>query len=149
MIKVKIKKIHENAVVPKYAHKGDAGMDLVATSIKKKDGYVQYGTGLAMQIPEGCMGLLFPRSSISKVNLSLANAVGVVDSHYRGEVCLRFKKSLQVNNEDESKSPLEEYSVGDRVGQIIIMPVPEIDFIESEELSDTDRGTGGFGSTGK
>ena len=80
-MKVKIKKLCENAVIPSYANPGDAGMDLVATSrMFDKYGNVEYGTGLAMEIPEGYVGLIFPRSSICKQDLSLSNAVGVIDS---------------------------------------------------------------------
>ena len=80
-MKVKIKKLNENAVIPSYSKQGDAGMDLVATSkIFDKYGNVEYGTGLAMEIPEGYVGLIFPRSSICKQDLSLSNAVGVIDS---------------------------------------------------------------------
>lgn len=80
-MKVKIKKLNENAVIPSYSKQGDAGMDLVATSkIFDKYGNVEYGTGLAMEIPEGYVGLIFPRSSISKKDLALTNAVGVIDS---------------------------------------------------------------------
>ena len=91
-MKVKIKKLCESAVIPTYAKPGDAGMDLVATSrIFDKYGNVEYGTGIAMEIPEGYVGLLFPRSSICKQDLALANAVGVVDSCFRGEIKFKFK----------------------------------------------------------
>ena len=94
-MEVKIKKLCDSAVIPSYAKPGDAGMDLVATSrIFDKYGNVEYGTGLAMEIPEGYVGLLFPRSSISKQDLSLANAVGVIDSGYRGEIKFKFKPTL-------------------------------------------------------
>ena len=141
-MKVKIKKLHSDAVIPTYAKYGDAGMDL--TTISKpslKETYVEYDTGLSVEIPEGYVGLLFPRSSISKTNLVLANCVGVVDSGYRGPVKLRFKVIGGYMGE-------RDYSVGDRVGQIIIMPVPNFEFEEVSELSDTARGDGGFGSTG-
>lgn len=140
-MKIKIKKLHEDAVIPTYAKHGDAGMDLTtATGPKWSDNYVEYDTGLAMEIPEGYVGLLFPRSSISKTNLILANCVGVVDSGYRGPIKLRFKSVGSV--------PGSRYKNGDRVGQIIIMPVPAFEFDEVKELSDTSRGDGGFGSTG-
>lgn len=138
---VKIKKLHNNAVVPQYAKAGDAGMDLVATEVT--DGYgfsVTYGTGLAMEIPEGYVGLVFPRSSIRKYDLSLTNCVGVIDSGYRGEIQATFRK--------EAGIPSKRYDVGDKIAQMIILPYPSIQFIETDELSDTDRGAGGFGSTG-
>ena len=169
-MEVRIKKLNENAQIPVKAHPSDAGFDIVATSrYFDKYGNVVYGTGLAFEIPEGHVGLLFARSSISKHDLSLANAVGVVDSHYRGEVIFKFKATLAYTEEDfgdeigvdsdsfwdievpGSRNCLVEhliYEVGDKIGQLIIMPYPEITLVESEELSDTDRGENGFGSTG-
>ena len=162
-LKVKIKKLNENAVIPTYAKYGDAGMDLVATSKYYDDnGNIVYGTGLAFEIPKGYVGLLFPRSSNSKQQLLLSNSVGVIDSSYRGEVMLKFKSSASsfslktlfklifnqyakitiINNVKTS------YNVGERIGQIIILPYPQIEFEESEELSETERNTGGYGSTG-
>jgi dUTP pyrophosphatase len=140
-MKVKIEKMHTNAVVPKYAKPGDAGLDLTAISEEWNEGntMVTYGTGLAVEIPEGYVGLLFPRSSVSKTTLNLANSVGVIDSGYRGEIMFKFRY-------------LEEgmtYDVGDRIGQLIIMPYPQVEFEEVEDLSFTERGEGGFGSTGK
>jgi len=141
-MQIKIKKLHNNAVIPQYAKAGDAGMDLVATEVV--DGYgfsVTYGTGLAMEIPEGYVGLVFPRSSIRKYDISLTNCVGVIDSGYRGEIQATFRK--------EAGIPSKRYEVGDKIAQMIILPYPAIEFMEVEELSDTERGTGGFGSTGK
>jgi len=140
-MQVKIKKLHNNAVIPQYAKAGDAGMDLVATEVI--DGYgfsVTYGTGLAMEIPEGFVGLVFPRSSIRKYDISLTNCVGVIDSGYRGEIQATFRK--------EAGIPSKRYEVGDKIAQMIILPYPSIQFIETDELSDTERGAGGFGSTG-
>jgi dUTP pyrophosphatase len=140
-MKVKIKKIHENAVIPSYSKPGDAGMDLVAISEEwnENDNMVTYDTGLAIEIPKGFVGLLFPRSSVSKTTLSLANCVGIIDSGYRGSIMFKFRY-------------LEEgmvYEIGDRIGQLIILPYPEVQFKVVKELSSTDRGEGGFGSTGK
>ena len=139
-MKIKVKRLDAGAVVPKYAKPGDAGMDLYAVtqSFDKHGNYV-YGTGLAIEIPEGHVGLLFPRSSISKTAHSLRNAVGVIDSGYRGEIMFKYTLSPYGN----------EYDIGDRVGQIIIVPYPRIDFEEKEELTPTERGDGGYGSTGK
>ena len=139
-MKVKVMKLDAGAKIPKYAKPGDAGMDLYAASfaIDQNNNYV-YGTGLAMEIPEGYVGLIFPRSSISKTAHSLRNAVGVIDSGYRGE--LIFKFDINTHN-----SPV--YEIGDRIGQIIIMPYPQIEFEEAWELSKTARGKGGYGSTG-
>jgi len=142
MKKVKIKRLHKDAVIPSYSRQGDAGMDLVATS-KFYDDFdnVCYGTGLAIEIPEGYVGLLFPRSSISKTDLTLRNSVGIIDSGYRGEITFKFNNILM--------SSCEPYNVKKRIGQLIIMPYPTIEFEEVEELSTTERGAQGFGSTGK
>ena len=141
-MKVKVMKLNPNAVLPKYAMDGDAGMDLTAVS-KTYDEYgnIVYGTGLAFEIPKGYVGLLFPRSSNAKTNLRLTNSVGVLDSGYRGEVMFKFKY-------DSFSGMMNEYNVGDRIGQIIIMPYPTIEFEEAMELSKTERGNGGYGSTG-
>lgn len=144
-MQIKIKKLRPDAVIPKYTKDGDAGLDLTATEIVFESSYISYKTGLAMEIPAGYVGLLFPRSSNSKKQLLLTNSVGVVDSGYRGEIEFRFKV---VGNGTTPERPLDIYSVGDRVGQIVIMPYPSIEFTEVDELTDTTRGTGGFGSTG-
>ena len=139
-MKIKIKKLHDDAVVPSYAKVGDAGMDLTCVDFKTSETYVEYDTGLAMEIPDGHVGFLFPRSSVSKTNLVLANCVGVVVSGYRGPVKLRFK---------EMNGPIGgRYKVGDRVGQLVVMPVPNFNCVEVDELTETSRGDGGFGSTG-
>ena len=135
-MKVKIKKLHTKAVIPKYAKDGDAGMDLTAVEASSDAYYITYRTGLSIEIPQGYVGLLFPRSSVYKKGQILSNSVGVIDSGYRGEIMLKFTRSLN------------QYSVGDRVGQIIILPFPKIEFEEVNELSETDRSSGGFGSTG-
>lgn len=142
-MKVKIKKLDQKAVLPKYAKKGDAGMDLTATSKwYDDDNNVCYGTGIAMEIPQGYVGLVFPRSSNAKQDLILSNSVGVIDSGYRGEITFKFKLV-------EDRHLAKDYNVGDRVGQIIIMPYPIIEFVEVSKLSETDRGKGGYGSSGK
>jgi dUTP pyrophosphatase len=143
-MKVRIKKLNELAVIPTYAKDGDAGMDLVATSIiSTTSTQITYGIGLALEIPNGFVGLVFPRSSIRKTRLMLSNCVGVIDSGYRGELQATFNK---INQDSVSEN---DYKVGDRIAQIMIIPHPPIEFEEAEELSDTERGDGGFGSTGK
>ena len=118
-------------------------MDLTAVSATQDQyGNVVYGTGLAVEIPDGYVGLIFPRSSNSKTDLYLTNHVGVVDSGYRGEIMFKFRPINGLLN-------AKVFQVGDRVGQLIILPYPTIMFEETEELSDSDRGAGGFGSTGK
>ena len=142
-MQVRVKKLHENAVIPAYGKPGDAGLDLTATSIEKDSyGNVVYGTGLAIEIPAGYVGLIFPRSSNSKTDLYLTNHVGVVDSGYRGEIMFKFRANPSLIN-------AVIYQVGDRVGQLIIIPYPQIELTEASELSDSERGEGGFGSTGK
>lgn len=174
-MKVKIKKLNEAAVLPKYAKDGDAGMDLTATS-KKFDpatGCIIYGTGLAMEIPKGYVGYLFPRSSIYKKYQYQTNAVGVIDAGYRGEIKVIMRASIQhvrpANVWDRVRSIFcrrsfsnisdanviidhinnEGYEVGERIAQIVIMPRPVVEWVEADELSDSERGTGGHGSTGK
>ena len=141
-MEVKIKKLNENAVIPRYAHPTDAGLDLVAVSKRKdRDGNFVYGTGLAFEIPEGYVGLVFPRSSVSARSLVMANSVGVIDSGYRGEVTAKFKPiGIYLHNP---------YQIGERVAQLVIIPYPHIEFQEVDKLSDSDRGEGGYGSTGK
>ena len=141
-MKVKIKKLSDAAVVPSYAKIGDAGMDLTATSkCWNVAGFFQYGTSIALEIPRGYVGLIYPRSSISERNMMLCNHVGVIDSEFRGELCLRFK---YINLMTTSCNT---YEIGDRIGQLMIVPYPQIEFEEVEELSTTIRGNGGFGST--
>lgn len=147
---VKVKKLNENAVIPKYAKDGDAGLDLTATSVKIDEyGNVVYGTGLAFEIPYGYVGLLFSRSSVSKQDIYLTNCVGVVDSGYRGEVMAKFKPVSKPRHDldQQHKEVVNIYNVGDRICQLIIIPYPSIQLVESDELSDTERGEGGFGST--
>lgn len=140
-MEVKVKRLHPDSVIPSYAKQGDAGLDLTAVSEEwnEDNSMVTYGTGLAFEIPEGFVGLLFPRSSVCKTSLNLSNSVGVLDSGYRGEVMFKYRYPEQGLV----------YDIGDRVGQLIIMPYPQIKLVEAEELSTTERGEGGYGSSGK
>lgn len=138
MLNIKIRKLVPEAVIPAYTKVGDAGMDVYAISKNETDKFVEYGTGLAFEVPEGYVLLVFARSSVSNTNLILANSVGVLDSGYRGELKLRFRKM-----------GTEDYQLGERVGQIMVLPYPQVNFEEVVELSDTERGVGGFGSSGK
>lgn len=142
-MKVKFKKLNPKAVAPTKAHDHDAGFDLTATSWEYNNATetVKMGTGIAVQIPAGHVGYIFPRSSIYKKPLILANSVGVIDSGYNGEISFFFKES--------SKLWGKSYREGERIGQLIIMPIPSIEFEEVDELDDSDRGEGGFGSTGE
>jgi dUTP pyrophosphatase len=141
-IDVRIKKLHTDAVIPTYSKDGDAGMDLTITEVISNTTFdVTYGFGIAMEIPMGYVGLVFPRSSVRNMDLNLSNCVGVIDSGYRGEIQATFKKTQGLDS--------IKYKVGERGAQIIIIPYPKIKFVEVNELSSTDRGDGGFGSTGK
>lgn len=142
-MKVKIKKLSSSAVIPAYANPGDAGMDIVATSMKFEENYIEYGTGLSFEVPKGYVLLIFPRSSVSKKDMMLANCVGVLDSGYRGELKLRFKIVCQAG-----QLMRDYYNPGDKIGQIMIVPYPTIEFEEVDNLSDSVRGEGGFGSSG-
>ncbi|MCK5610136.1 dUTP diphosphatase [Candidatus Pacearchaeota archaeon] len=144
---VRFKKLNPRAQAPQRTYEHDAGFDLVATSMTESDQYIQYGVGLAFAIPPGYAMFLFPRSSVSKKNLCLVNCVGVIDSTYRGEVAARFRVTKEISRSDSSPGdPL--YRVGDRVVQAIILELPQVEFNEVDELSDTARGTDGFGSSG-
>lgn len=147
---VKIKKLNEDAVIPTYAHDTDAGLDLVATSYEYKeniDCHV-YGTGIAVEIPEGYVGLIYPRSSNRKTNAYMCNHVGVIDSGYRGEVMISFKNRDMNLQEEVIPQLTKPYEVGDKIAQLIIIPYPKIEFVEVDELSSSDRGKNGHGSTG-
>ena len=134
---LKIKKLKDHAGIPFYANKGDAGLDLVATSKVFDPEFIEYGTSLAVEIEEGNVGLLFPRSSISKTGHRLLNSVGVIDSGYRGEVKVRM-----------SYTNIKQYQIGDKIAQLVIMELPQVLIQEVSELDDSQRGEGGFGSSG-
>lgn len=135
-MKINIKKLDPNAVIPKRMTAGAIGADIVAVSMNETSDYIEYGTGLAVEVPEGYGLFLYPRSSISTKTLIMCNSVGVIDTDYRGELKFRFKR-LGDNI----------YQVGERVGQMVLAPVNSFDANEVEELGETQRGSGGFGST--
>lgn len=145
-MKVRFKKLHKNAVKPTRAKLGDAGYDLTAVSITTTHDFVSYGMGIAIEVPEGHVGLMFPRSSCSNQDLIMANCVGVVDSNYRGELSARFKQIQNFSSHDEHYN---KYNIGERVAQLIIIPIPDIEWEEAEELTETNRGDQGYGSSGK
>lgn len=169
-LKVRIKKLHPYAVIPTYAHDTDCGLDLTAVS-KTFDEYgnVVYGFGLAFEIPEGYAGFIFPRSSNHKSGLLLTNCVGIVDSGYRGEVTAKFATRKWLTQPEKLIERIRyfikgdysgrlntfavfnerNYEIGDRVAQMVILPYPKVTFEEANELSETDRADGGYGSTGK
>jgi len=161
-VTIKFKKLNQNAVIPSYAHDGDVGMDMTTIDVEydqEKDLYI-YHTGLACESEKGYGIFLFPRSSNCKTDAYLTNHVGIVDSYlYRGEIQFRYK------NRDRYRKSFWEwltgkvnylralkyapFQKGDRVGQMVVFPYPKVEIWEFNELSDTVRGTGGFGSTGK
>lgn len=139
---IRFKKLHPDAKAPYQATPGSAGWDLTAVSVEPVEGdafLARYGTGLAVEIPAGHVGLVFPRSSVYKTNQLLTNCVGVIDSDYRGEITAVFSKGIRG----------VAYEVGDRIAQLVIMPIPAVKFVEAETLTETQRGTGGYGSTGR
>lgn len=145
-MEVKIKRLHPDAVIPTKAHDTDAGFDLTATSWHYDEfGNLHLGFGLAFEIPRGHAGFIFPRSSQAKHDLIMANCVGVIDSAYRGEVTAKFKRAVSVLGTEG----LRDYTKGDRVAQLIILPYPEVEFAEVDQLSYGERGDNSYGSSGK
>lgn len=147
-MKIKFKKMHPLASMPKKAHRTDAGFDLYCCdfAIDWAKQELVCRTGIAVEIPEGYAGLIFPRSSVSNKPLLLHNSVGVVDSGYTGEITAKFiitDLRAYLQNDDNK------YQVGDRIAQMVILPYPEIEFEEVDELAASERGAGGYGSTGK
>jgi len=141
-LNVKIRKLVPEAVIPQYAKPGDAGLDLTCTDLEFPNlTKAVYSTGLAIEIPEGYVGLLYPRSSIHKSALTMANSVGVIDSGYRGEIKIVFKLTTPIGDANL-------YSIGDRIAQLLIVPYPTVRFEEVDSLSTTSRGDTGFGSSG-
>ena len=137
---LKIKKLNKYAKTPTRAHESDAGLDLYADWRMKRDGLLVYGTGIAIEIPEGFVGLLCQRSSVYKTDLMLSNAVGIIDAGYRGEIVFKFRPT---------KSNPKIYEVGDRIGQLVIVRMHQLSPEIVDELPPSDRGTGGYGSTGR
>ena len=142
---IKIKKLTPTAKMPVYSTDGSAGMDLFVDSVEG----IQHGIanhtkikfGIALEIPEGFCALVLPRSSIHKSGMILSNSVGLIDSDYRGEISAVFY--------DFCSEVYGPFDIGDRVAQLVIIPYPKINFVEVEELGETQRGNGGYGSTGK
>ena len=157
MLVIKTKKLHENAQIPVFKTTGACAADIYCTELELLDRnrevidvwdqdfspmnamFVRYKLGLAFEIPDGYGMLLLPRSSIIEKDLDLTNCVGLIDTDYRGEISAVFR--LQ-------KPGYEIYKVGERCCQLLIIEVPKVSFIESDELSETTRNTGGYGSTG-
>ena len=136
-MKVKVRRLHPRAVIPSFATEGAAAFDIVAV---KREGQL-YDTGLAFEIPQGYAMFVYSRSGMGfKDNTRLANCVGVIDSDYRGEIKIKLTR-------DDGRGV--DAQVGDRIAQAVIVRLPKVELVEVEELSNTQRGEGGFGSTGK
>ena len=143
-MKLKYKKLTYKAVEPTKGHDSDAGFDLTVANITTELGedgqlIIVFHTQVSIELPKGYVGLVYPRSSIYKKSLYFTNSVGVIDSGYRGEIIVKAKTNTNVVP--------QVYKEGDRFAQLIIMPIPSITFEEAEQLTDTDRGADGFGST--
>ena len=144
-LKLRFKKFLPNAQMPLRATDGAAGYDLFAATEEVKSEItgpmVEYNTGVGVKIPEGYVGIIAPRSSVAtKTTLMLANSVGIIDSDYTGEISFKFR---QVNPAFAKK-----YKVGERIGQLLVVPVMELELEEVDELPETKRGSGSYGSTG-
>lgn len=139
---LRIQKISEHAVLPRKGHDSDAGFDVVGThAIETRNGVTYIGTGLRVQPPDGCFLALFPRSSVSKTQYMLANGVGVIDPDYRGELIVAMR---HVGSED----PPPPWELPQRIAQLVALPIVPAIVVEAD-LGNTERGCGGFGSTGK
>lgn len=139
-------KTHPKAVMPRKSHLQDAGFDLyAATLVRASYGQIIYDTHICVDIPPGYVGLVFMRSSVCKKGFVLQNAVGVIDSGYSGSIKCVFTITMESN--------YKQYEIGERIAQLIIMPLPAVTFVEVEDPSDflhtSERGAGGHGSTGK
>lgn len=145
-IQVKYKKLVPEAFTPYRATDHAAGFDLTAIQSERSNGKVVYRTGLAFEIPPGYYGQFCPRSSIRDKFLMLTNGVGVIDADYRGEVTATFRLLEGCGSFFETTDQI--YQPGERIGQLIILPLPEVDLMEAHELTPTERGEGGHGSTG-
>jgi dUTP pyrophosphatase len=144
MSNLKFKKTHPKAQTPSRSHPHDAGLDLVAVSFEYNNeyGYYEYDTGVAVELPPGHVGLLAARSSVSKTGMSMCNGIGVIDSAYRNSIKVRFYKETLAGIRSTP------YVVGDRIAQLIVIPIRLPLMVECEELSETNRGEG-FGSSGQ
>lgn len=173
------RKSHEKAVTPERAHSIDAGWDLRGVSYKETEQYIEYNTGIQMRIPDGYVGLLFPRSSITKYDLMVKNSIGVIDAGYLGDIRFRFTKHyndlVTKSKGVEFKEPIIDtttgkvnelidveylnatslnrseilYNIGDKIGQIVFIKLPTVTMEEVDDLGTSERGVKGYGDTGK
>lgn len=144
---MKVKLLAENAVLPQKAHESDAGYDLVATSkvVDREKRQITYGFGLAIQLPKGSVGLIFPRSSVRKTDLSLSNCVGVLDENFQGEIQATFT----MLNEDVPTKKKNHYKVGERIAQLVVVDIKQMEVTQVKDFDEvSERGEGGFGSSG-
>ena len=157
-MEIRFKKLSDKAKTPYRKFDVDAGFDLYATRIEETEKYTMYGTDIVLEIPEGYVGLMFPRSSVTNQDLMLKNCVGVIDASYRGEIMCRFAKYhhdmfKEIKDVDlidlvhPERKP-NYYEVGDRICQIVFLKLPNVKLVESQELSHGARGTDGYGSSG-
>lgn len=143
-MELNFKRLDDKAIMPIRAHESDAGLDLTAVDITLEPNdcgqtVVVYHSGLAVEIPEGYVGFLFPRSSIAKKSIFMTNGVGVIDSGYRGEIMAKMHVTTDA-------APAV-YKIGEKFAQLIIMPLQSITIKEVVDLSDSERGEGGYGSS--
>jgi dUTP pyrophosphatase len=149
-MQVKIKKLNSDAIVPKYATAGAACFDIHTneSGVVTTSDPVVFSTGLSFEVPEGYVMLVFSRSGHGfKNNTRLSNCVGVIDSDYRGELKVKLNMDLYMKGRSIHMDSLK-VEKGDRIAQAMLVPYPKVELIETQELSDTERGTGGLGSTG-
>lgn len=141
---IKFKKLDSRAVTPAKAHSTDAGFDLTAVRITTEINecgqiILVYHTGIAVEIPTGYYGMLVSRSSVFKKSLTLTNCIGIIDAGYRGEIMGKFRSTTDV-------VPAV-YKEGDRFAQLLILPLPDVSFVETDVLEETERGENGYGSS--
>lgn len=142
---LKVKLLHRTSKMPVRSKDGDAGIDLFAHSLEfVSSTLVKYSTGIAVEIPENHVGLIFQRSSSVKKAIRLTNCAGVIDSNYRGEILVYFTIATAARGNTKNL-----YYIGDRIAQMVIVPCPKLEIVNATELSTTNRGTEGFGSSGQ
>ena len=143
-MELRVTRLKDNAVIPTRAHPGDAGLDLYSTELAHLGPGERWsvGTGIALEVPEGHAGLVLPRSGLAREHgIALVNAPGLIDAGYRGEV-----RVLLLNTDPAETVRIE---AGARIAQLVLTPVTIVEAVEVSELSDSARGDGGFGSTGR
>lgn len=152
---LKFKRLHPDAKIPTKAYPSDSGFDVVANSDPiYKDSYVEYLTDLSFEVPQGYDIKLFPRGSISKTDLVLANSIGLWDQNFRGNLAFRFKIIPRLTHDSDgnwviaNRNPVI-YHKGDKIGQVVLQKREDVELVESGSLSETDRNVNGWGSSGR